>query len=129
MFLLRTRFTPPSPYTALTLGPFLLIRRGAKLTPTLLCHETIHWHQCRELLVVFFYLFYVLEWLFRILQEAFRHRKRPVQASPLHPRASLLTRAYLRISFEREAYAHQSNPQYLRKRKPWAFLNFLTEHH
>ncbi|MBR1838074.1 MAG: hypothetical protein IJ786_00775 [Bacteroidaceae bacterium] len=127
MWLVRTHIIPPAPYTALTLGPWLLIRRGVRLTPSLLRHERIHFRQCCELLFLFFYAAYLLEWLFRLVQEAFRdccHKGKP------HHKAcpSLATRAYLNISFEREAYAHQSDPHYLQQRRPYAFLRHLTAH-
>ena len=55
-------------------------------------HERIHTAQMKELLFIPFYIFYILEWLIRLLQY----------------RNSFT--AYRNISFEREAYANESNP-------------------
>ncbi|MBD5329163.1 MAG: hypothetical protein HDS03_04665 [Bacteroides sp.] len=65
-------------------------------------HERIHTAQMRELLYIPFYLLYIIEWLFRLLQ----HRN--------------LYRAYRTISFEREAYSHESDLSYLSRRRRFA---------
>lgn len=70
-------------------------------------HERIHTAQQRELLFIPFYLLYVIEWLFRLLQ----YRR-------LHA-------AYINISFEREAYAHGRDLTYLSRRPPYAWLRYL----
>ena len=70
-------------------------------------HERIHTAQQKELLFLPFYILYVVEWLIRLLQ--YRDRKK----------------AYMNISFEREAYAHGSNFGYLATRKPFAWRKFL----
>ena len=118
MYCLRTRHIPLRPYGALTIGPIVLLRRGVKLSPTLLRHEMIHWRQSRELLVIGFYLWYILEWLFRLMQETCNNDSTLKPENPFR-------RAYARICFEREAYAHQNNPQYLAERPAWAFLKYL----
>lgn len=71
-----------------------VVRRGT------LRHEAIHSAQGRELLWVGFYLAYIAEWLVRLL---------------LHP-----GRAYRSLSFEREAYAHEWEADYLDNRKHFA---------
>ena len=70
-------------------------------------HERIHTAQMKELIFIPFYIFYILEWLIRLLQY----------------RNSFT--AYRNISFEREAYANESNPDYLSKRKPYSFLRYI----
>lgn len=70
-------------------------------------HERIHTAQMKELLFIPFYIFYILEWLIRLLQY----------------RNSFT--AYRNISFEREAYDKESNPDYLSKRKPYSFLRYI----
>lgn len=70
-------------------------------------HERIHTAQMKELLFIPFYIFYILEWLIRLLQY----------------RNSFT--AYRNISFEREAYANESNPDYLSKKKPYSFLRYI----
>jgi hypothetical protein len=77
-------------------------------SPMLINHEKIHTAQMKDLLYLFFYLAYVVEWLVRLLQ--FRNGYE----------------AYRNISFEREAYANQKNLKYLNGRKRYSFLNYLT---
>ena len=72
-------------------------------------HERIHTAQQRELLFVPFYILYVIEWLFRL-----------VQYRNLHD-------AYMNISFEREAYANGHNLSYLPQRKLYVWLHFLKK--
>ena len=71
-------------------------------------HEQIHLRQQAELLLVFFYVWYGLEFLFRLLQYKDRHK------------------AYKNISFEREAYRHESETDYLKRRSAYGFFKFLT---
>ena len=70
-------------------------------------HERIHTRQQKELLFIPFYLLYILEWLIRLLQYR-NHRQ-----------------AYLNISFEREAYSHGNDLEYLNNRKKYAWLKYL----
>ncbi len=91
----------------ITLYPFVLFRKETKLSGRLLNHEKIHLKQQVEMLVIFFYLWYVLEFLVRFAQYL------------------QFTKAYYNISFEREAYCHESNKNYLEKRKWFAWINFL----
>jgi len=63
-------------------------------------HEEIHTAQMKELLYVWFYILYFLEWVYRLV---------------FHTRT-----AYEGISFEREAYENQYNLSYLDTRKHYA---------
>ena len=70
-------------------------------------HEYIHTLQQRELLFVFFYLFYVTEWIVRVIQ------------------TRSFIKGYLRISFEREAYENQRILDYRETRKLFAWSKYL----
>lgn len=70
-------------------------------------HERIHTQQQKELLFIPFYVLYILEWLFRLLQ--YRNQNK----------------AYMNISFEREAYQHGDNLSYLYTRKPYSWMKYL----
>jgi len=76
--------------------------------PLLLNHERIHLRQQAELLILPFYIWYVFEYLIKLMQ--YKDKKQ----------------AYRNVSFEREAYANEANPDYLKNRKFWAFLKFLN---
>lgn len=77
-----------------------------RLDVVLINHESIHIAQAIELLVVPFYIFYFFEFLIRLIEYRDFHR------------------AYLNISFEREAYHNEDNLGYLKSRKSWAFLRY-----
>jgi len=74
-----------------------------RLTPETINHEAIHTAQMRELLFIPFYAIYFFEWLLRLIKTRGNAYK-----------------AYLRISFEREAYTHAADMSYLRRRKRFA---------
>ena len=93
---------------AITLYPFVLLRySGDRNDAVLLNHERIHLRQQLELLVIPFYGWYLAEYAW--------HRKRGMNH----------VEAYLRISFEREAYAHEQYLDYLEKRPGFAFRKYL----
>lgn len=80
----------------------LWVRNPGWIDNTLINHERIHTRQMLELLIIPFYLIYLVEWLVRLA----------------------MTRnwfeAYKTISFEREAYTHGNDLNYLRHRKHFA---------
>ncbi|MBL7924147.1 MAG: hypothetical protein JNL88_08115 [Bacteroidia bacterium] len=94
------------PSSGMAVFPFLLFRKkDLPLHARLLNHERIHLRQQVELLVIPFYIWYLLEYLFYRLKGKNHYR------------------AYRSIRFEREAYAHDADAEYLKKRKTWAFLS------
>lgn len=90
-------------FGAINLFGVLFAKRDMRLTPEVINHERIHTAQMRELLYVPFYVIYVLEWLMRMIQSRGR-----------------LYKAYYNISFEKEAYRHGDNLQYLNHRRRFA---------
>ena len=80
-----------------------------RLTPTEQRHERIHTQQQRELLYVGFFVWYLLEWFVRLLQ--YRNA----------------TKAYFNISFEREAYAHESDKVYDKHRSHYASFAYIRK--
>ncbi|MEM7484479.1 MAG: hypothetical protein AAF348_04660 [Bacteroidota bacterium] len=96
-------------YVGLSLWPFIILKEGSlKTDEVLINHERIHLKQQRELLIIPFYLLYITEWLLRTLLYLNSYR------------------AYQNISFEREAYANEDDKEYLARRKPYSFLNYLV---
>ncbi|MBT8256301.1 MAG: hypothetical protein KJO23_07160 [Bacteroidia bacterium] len=96
-------------FNGITLWPFIVLRhKGLKHDAVFLNHERIHYRQQVELLVVFFYVWYALEYLLRLLQYRDRFT------------------AYKNLSFEREAYANEKDLQYLNRRPFWKFLHYLN---
>lgn len=70
-------------------------------------HESIHIQQQQELLIVLFYLIYVLEFIIKLI----------IYGKP--------KRAYQNISFEREAYANDTNENYLKTRKRYNWIGLI----
>lgn len=96
---------------AIALFPFVIIKMDDKLVnKTMINHEKIHLRQQLELLIIGFYILYIVEFFIHYL----RLRNR--------------VKAYLNISFEREAYSNEENPEYLKFRKNWSFLKYLNFH-
>lgn len=92
----------------IALFPFILLKSKLdKKNIILLNHEKIHLRQQAEMLIIFFYLWYVLEYYYLLIK--FRN-------------AYL---AYQNISFEREAYSNEHNLNYLKTRKFWNFTKYL----
>lgn len=94
--------------SAIALYPFILIRKlDFKENKTLINHEKIHLKQQLELLLVFFYLWYFIEYLVRL---AFyrNHYK-----------------AYKNISFEKEAYCNEQDFNYTKNKTFWSFIKYL----
>ena len=105
MKIILNRLFPFGSYYAINLFGLVLSKRP--LTPAERNHEYIHTLQQRELLWLGFYLWYGVEWLVKLII----HRN--------------LLRAYLSISFEREAYRHQSDIDYADYRPLWAWWKNL----
>ena len=91
--------------SGITLWPFILLQSQDQ-DVVLLNHERIHLRQQAELLLIVFYLLYLLEWTYWLL------------------RGKSWWEAYRLISFEREAYTHEQNLDYLDERKVWSFRKY-----
>ncbi|WP_310994303.1 hypothetical protein [Aequorivita marina] len=95
-------------FNGITLWPFVVLRHHAlKENAVLLNHERIHLRQQLEMALIFFYLWYGLEFLYRCIQYKNRNK------------------AYRNISFEREAFRHEHDLAYLMKRKWYGFTAYL----
>ena len=105
--IIQNRFIPIGKrYYAINL--FGIIFAKGKCSAVTINHEAIHTAQMKELLYIPFYLIYLLEWLIRLIQ--YRN----------------LYKAYSNISFEREAYAHETNLSYISSRPRFqSFRRFL----
>lgn len=90
----------------IALWPFVLVR-SKNPSERLLLHERIHLQQQLEMLILPFYIWYILEWAVK------------------WARYKDANRAYYEIGFEREAYAHDRNPGYLKTRRFWNFIPYI----
>ncbi len=108
MFLIVSKYLLPKGFNGLTVFPFVILRaRHHADDAVILLHEKIHIRQQLELLVVPFFVWYGLEFLIR------------------WARCGNRMQAYYNIGFEREAYANEKDPDYLRSRSFWSFVNYL----
>lgn len=106
--ILISKYIVPKGFIGITLYPFIFLKKQElKGDKVVINHEQIHLMQQIELLVVFFYLLYGLEWVFKLLW--YQSRKK----------------AYENLSFEREAYGNEKNLDYLKSRNKWAFLKYV----
>ena len=108
MLVIRNKYLPFKQFKAINLLGVVFMRPEAKASERLLNHERIHTRQMLEMLVVGFYLWYLIEWLIRLLQPG---------------------NAYRNISFEREAFDNEHNLNYLSERKPYTWMRYIIRTH
>lgn len=109
MKIIYNNIIPVRGFKAINLLGVLFVRNNCVMSSTDIRHERIHTAQQQEMLFVLFYVWYVIEWIVRLI---------------LHRNSY---KAYRNICFEREAYANQSNPEYLQKRKLFSFTKYLWQ--
>lgn len=108
MFLVVSKYLLPKGFNGLTVFPFVFLReRRLGSDAVMLNHERIHLRQQLEMLVVPFFVWYALEFLWRWMRTGNRHM------------------AYHAIGFEREAYANEKDPDYLKARSFWGFWKYV----
>ena len=105
MKIIINNILPPKGFKCINLFGILFCRRMPNKIDV--NNETIHTKQIQELLYIFFYLCYVIEYLVRLI--IYRDTKL----------------AYKNISFEREAYQNQYNLDYLNNRKHYSWFKCI----
>ena len=113
MKVLYSKYLPPKGFSAINLFGFFIIRKDHKeliekypsIKAKLFNHESIHTAQMKEMLYIFFYLWYGVEWLIRWVGCGFKSKK-----------------AYRNIWFENEAYTNDANMEYLKNRRLFSWL-------
>lgn len=108
MKIIRNNIIPFPGFSAINLFGILFVRKKAVINDITLNHEKIHTAQIKELAFIFFYLWYVIEWLCRLPKQFLAGDS-----------------AYRNISFEKEAYQNQTNLNYLNSRKMFSFLKYI----
>lgn len=110
MKVIYNNYLPVKKFIAINLFGVIFARKEYKhLSEQEINHEKIHTAQIIELLGIFYYPAYVLEWLIRLIQ----------YRDPL--------KAYHNISFEREAYKNDINLHYLKNRKLFSFIYYYID--
>lgn len=109
MFIVIISWLFAKDFRGLAIYPFIFLRdKSLRDNPKIIHHEKIHLRQQIEMLWVFFFLWYGIEFLIRWIQF-----KNP-------------TVAYFNISFEKEAYANEMDFEYLKNRNFWSFTKYLS---
>ena len=129
MIVIRNNLIPFRGYSAITIWPFIFVRKNAWYSNDIDRHESIHGRQQIEMLLVgmmlaaalaavgsgwwsllalpLFYLWYGVEYIIRLCITRDHDR------------------AYSTISFEQEAYTHERDQDYLNHRRPYAWLRYV----
>lgn len=108
MILIVSKFLIPKGYRGLTFFPFVVLRfKSGKNDLLLLNHERIHIRQQLELLVIPFYIWYFIDFGYKLW--LYKDKKL----------------AYRNIIFEKEAYKNENDLDYLKKRSFWEFLKYI----
>ena len=111
MKIIYNRFIPFKGFFAINLFGTLFVRQEKGkpepyVSPRTINHESIHTAQMKEMLYIFFYTWYFIEWLIKLII--------PIFGS-----------AYRAISFEREAYSYEGNYDYLNNRRHFSWIKYI----
>lgn len=107
MKIVENKLLPSKNFEAINLFGFVFVRKCIILDDQMKRHEAIHTEQMKYMGYVFFYLWYGIEWLVRLIQ--YQNTQK----------------AYFNISFEREAYINDKQIDYTRIRSPYAWTRYL----
>lgn len=105
MWTIKNNIIPFKWFKAITLWPFIFVRKTANMRPQDITHEEIHGEQQKELLVLPFYLWYLGELAIKSIIKG--------------------KSAYRDISFEKEAYQNQADETYPKERKHYAWFKLI----
>lgn len=107
MKIVRNSIIPFKGYKLINLFGVLFCREETELNDVDINHESIHTAQMKEMLFLFFYIHYAIEFLLKMFMYPSLHK------------------TYRAISFEREAYAYEEDLDYLSRRKHYKWLQFI----
>ena len=103
---IHNKIIPFGKFKAINLFGFIFYK-GEPLKEHALNHEMIHTAQMREMLYVFFYIWYFIEWLIKLcIYKSFNE-------------------AYRNLGFENEAYAYMRTKDYLKNRKHYRWFKLI----
>lgn len=109
MKIIYTKNFPPGTFHAINIFGILFVqRKWGKMEAYELRHEHIHTLQQKEMGFIFFYLWYGIEYIYRLFQFKFDRMA-----------------AYYHISFEQEAYTNQHKKKYRKHRKHYSWIKFM----
>ncbi|MFW0714464.1 hypothetical protein [Pedobacter sp. N23S346] len=96
------------PAAGMAIFPFILLKNEKlKQDWSIINHEKIHLRQQLELLILPFYILYLINYLINLIRYRDHHT------------------AYLKIIFEKEAYQHDLDPEYLKNSNWYGWLRMI----
>lgn len=110
MKIIKTKWFPFKGYKAINL--FGIIFTKGKLSEIEINHEAIHTAQMKEMLYIFFYLWYAIEYIIICFANLSKSQ---------HDH-------YREVSFEEEANYYENNLAYLRWRKHYEWFKYIGLH-
>ena len=105
MKVIYNKWIPFNGFKCINLFGLLFVRKGCFMSEKDFNHEDIHTAQMKEMLYVFFYIWYFVEWLIEIFHYG--------------------STAYNTNTFEREAFANDDNLTYLATRPRFSWWKYL----
>lgn len=100
-------FILPKWVGGITIAPFGIYLRDMNASNCVKTHEYIHWEQQKELLFIFFYIIYFIEWVIKLF---------------VYGRNS-----YYNLSFEREARSGEKNYLYPLIRSKFCWFKYIIK--
>lgn len=107
MKIIYNNIIPFTGFKAINLFGVLFVRNGCTMSESDINHEMIHTAQMKEMGYVLFYLWYLVEWLIKLVKLGDSNK------------------AYRAISFEREAYGNEKNLTYTTTRAKYAWRKLI----
>lgn len=104
MKIIINKIIPFNGFKAINIFGVLFVRERANIDVKTINHEEIHTAQMKEMLYIFFYLWYIVEWIVRLFYKG---------------------NAYKNISLEKEAYSNESDMFYLSNRKKYSWMKYI----
>ena len=104
MKVIYNKIIPFKQFKCINLFGVLFVRKGCFMSENDLNHERIHTAQMKEMLYVFFYIWYFVEWIIRLFRKG---------------------NGYRNLGFEKEAYSNDDNLSYLDIRPMFAWWKYL----
>lgn len=111
---------PPKPFFGTSILGFFIFRKDGHLRECDVRHEHIHFLQQVEWGFIFFFILYNGEFAWHFMR---LWLKRPKGKKF----GQVYMEAYHAVSFEREAYAHEREEDYLKTRRHWANYRMKSE--
>lgn len=110
MIIIKNKLIPFRGFATINLFG-ILFTKCDNLSDCSINHEYIHTMQMKEMLYIFFYIWYIIEYVILLIK--YRNTNE----------------AYFNISFEKEAYDNQFDANYKYNRRHYIWINYIKNKH